>query len=58
MTKAINVTAMLAVAEVALGVTVGLGSCWVHGKQVWKEIRLIGVARCLHKTLSGNAGPI
>jgi len=48
----------MAVAEVAAGVTFGLGSCWFHGNHVLKEIWLIGVARCLHKTLSGNEGPI
>ena len=57
-TKAINVTAMMAVAEVPSGVTFGLGSCRVHRNQVLKEIQLIGVARCLRKTLSGNAGSI
>ena len=48
----------MAVAEVASGVTFGLGSCRVHRNQVLKEIQLIGVARCLHKTLRGNAGSI
>ena len=48
----------MAGAEVASGVTLGLGSCRVHGNQVLKEIRLIRVARCLRKTLSGNAGLI